>query len=241
MIEKIKSFITVRMIVLIFLLVIASVFMVFSFINKEKSSNLNKANSLYEKGIQKIEEKKYKEAVEFFTQAIKIDPKSDQAYAKRGAVTAEFLKQYKEAMQDYDKALELNPKDALTLHNRAICKIELKQLNSAIEDLTKAVIGSPTYYIAHNTRGVAHGMLGEYEKAITDFESALKINPEYINAKVNKIFAKFKMGKKDEALEEAKGLLGGIDKKKQPADYEKVEKIIDYIEQTKQSVFRKSL
>ncbi len=238
--KKIKSFITLRMIILSVLLLIATVVMVVTLVNKEKPTDLNRSNTLYEKGLQKVEEKKYEEAIELFTQVIEISPEYNKAYAKRGAVKAEFLNRHEEAMPDYDKALELNPKDALTLHNRGISRIKLNQLEEAVEDFTRAVLTKPTYYIAHNSRGVAHGMLGDYEKAITDFESALIIKPNYTNAKFNKIFAKVKMDKKDEALKDAKALLAEIDKEKESGEYQKLEKLIDYIEQSKKSVFKKS-
>ncbi len=216
--------------VLIILLIIASVFLVYSSLTKQKAGEKDRAVALYEQGVEKIGEKDYTEAVELFTRAIELDPGHEKAYSKRGAVRAEFLRQYKAALSDLDKAIELNPGNAVALHNRGLCKISLNDTESAVEDFTRAIKKSPAYYIAHNSRGVAQGMLGKYEEAIKDFNSALIINPDYFNARVNMIFAKIQMEKYDEALAEAKKALESVDEAEEPENYAKIREMIDRIE-----------
>ena len=51
-----------------------------------------------------------------FSQAIRLDPKSSEAYGERARL---FLRKslFDEALPDLDKAVELNPKDALAQRN----------------------------------------------------------------------------------------------------------------------------
>ncbi|HUY87278.1 MAG TPA: tetratricopeptide repeat protein [Pirellulales bacterium] len=58
------------------------------------------------------------EAVEYFTRAIKAEPKRSWAYNLRGIALQEEGR-YDEALKDYSIAVRLNPRDAAALNNRA--------------------------------------------------------------------------------------------------------------------------
>lgn len=57
---------------------------------------------------EKYDLEKYQEAIEYFTQAIKLDPKLEIAYTGRGA-SRSHIKDYKQALIDFNTAINLNP------------------------------------------------------------------------------------------------------------------------------------
>lgn len=202
MITNNKNNITaIRQIFLIVLLIIASVFMMYSFKNKNVTSSIDKATALFKQGEQKLKEKDYNGAVELYSQAIDINPKYAQAYGKRGQVKEEFLKQHNGALVDFDKAIELNPRYSIAYHDRGLCKINLRKYEAAIEDFNQAIKLNPNYFKAYNSRGVAYGILKEYDKAVRDFDNSLKAKPNYDHALLNKIYAYINMKDYAAALE----------------------------------------
>lgn len=84
---------------------------------KEKNSSPTSAspnnsesfNDYMKKGADAHNAKKLKESIEFYTEAIKLNPKSIQAYESRGAVHRN-LGANEKADSDYETAKELSPK-----------------------------------------------------------------------------------------------------------------------------------
>ena len=71
---------------------------------------LNKAQRLYDA-------KDYKEAVETYSEVIRLNPKHYVAYNNRGN-TYKRLNQYDKALADYSQAIYINPKYAEAYYNR---------------------------------------------------------------------------------------------------------------------------
>lgn len=63
--------------------------------------------------------KQFDKAIEDFEEAIKHNPKNDDAYKRRGNAYRR-LKQYERAIEDYNMAIELNPNYADAYNNRGI-------------------------------------------------------------------------------------------------------------------------
>ena len=79
------------------------------------------AAALHARGRQLSQDGKFAEAIETFTEALKLDPSMPLAYNARGY--AHFrLKHYPEAIADFDQAIKLNPAYANAYLNRSAAK-----------------------------------------------------------------------------------------------------------------------
>jgi tetratricopeptide (TPR) repeat protein len=111
--------------------------------------------------------------VEYFTQAIRLNPELADAYACRGMANSD-LGRYDKAIADYTKAIDLNPENAQTYNNRGYAYEKLERHDSAIADYTRAIRLDPHYAAAYNNRGVVYYNLGRKEQALGDFDKACK-------------------------------------------------------------------
>jgi tetratricopeptide (TPR) repeat protein len=69
------------------------------------------------------------EALEAFTRAIELNPRSAKAYYFRG-ITQYFLSDYSRAIEDFDKAMELDPRYRFHAYfNRELAKTFLDESN----------------------------------------------------------------------------------------------------------------
>src|SRR5258708_2394964 len=87
--------------------------------------------------------------------AIRIDPKSLQAYAARGSMY-QWQGDNDLAIADYNEILRLEPKADYTLYSRGTAYRDKGNLDQAIADYTDALRINPNYTPAHHERGVAY-------------------------------------------------------------------------------------
>ncbi len=142
---------------------------------------------------------KYQEAINFYNEAIKLNPNDADAYNGRGA-TYVNLKNYKQAIVDYNKAIKLNPKYARLYYNRGIVYSDLKQYDKAIADYSKAIKLNPYYYWAYNNRGITYNALQQYDKAISDYTKAIQIMPNDFGAYHNRGKVYYNLEQYDKAI-----------------------------------------
>jgi len=150
---------------------------------------------LFDKGIKSFENSNYIDAIEYFSQFIKIYPFDTDAYNNRG-LSKYFLKDYIGAIQDYSEAIQINPYDANTYTNRGDAKSELKDYIGAIQDYDKAIEINSDFIRAYNNRGIEKAKLENYGGAIRDFNKAIEVNPNFANAYNNRGSTKFQLGDK---------------------------------------------
>jgi tetratricopeptide (TPR) repeat protein len=168
-----------------------------------EDGNRVKANECFKNGIYAAENKDYKQAIEYFTQAIELDPKDARFYNNRG--DAKFqLKQHKEAIKDYDKVIELGSKNEYpsAYINRGDAKFELKQYYEAIKDYDEVIELDLGFEELYYKRGVARFEIKQYHEAIEDFSIALGLGspvPKYYNNRGN---AKLELKQYLEAIED---------------------------------------
>ena len=87
--------------------------------------------------LQKIQKLNNDQAILFFTDQIKKNPKDAVAYAKRGKAYG-ANKDYNQALIDYDKALKLDPKLADPYVGRAVAYLMKKDYDKSWENVHKA-------------------------------------------------------------------------------------------------------
>ena len=95
----------------------------------------HKAHRNFTKGVISQESKDYKNAINHYTEAIKLNPKLARAYINRGTAYSE-QDEFKHAIADYSEAIKCNPQLAIAHFNRIICRLYLQDWQEAKSDLT---------------------------------------------------------------------------------------------------------
>jgi len=165
---------------------------------KKTIQDLN-ATEWFDKGYVEIMAGRWKEALDFFTKSIELDPQYAEAYGKRG-VAYVILGNSKQAIKDYDKAIELNPQDAPTYYNRGNAHGALGNTNQAIKDYDKAIELNPQWAMAHKNRGNTYDKLGNHKQAIKDYDKAIELNPQDAKVYFDRGLAYAQLGNNNQAL-----------------------------------------
>jgi tetratricopeptide (TPR) repeat protein len=119
---------------------------------------------------------KYDDAVEAYSNAIKIKPDLMTAWAGRGGAHM-LLEKYPEAIKDFDKALELDATNVYSWTFRGQSYFKMGQVDKALADLDKALELNPGYDSALRNRGDIRRAKGDYEGAIADYTAWNQVTP----------------------------------------------------------------
>ena len=134
--------------------------------------SLNAANYIIN-GRNKLWKEDFVGAIEDFTKAIELDPKSE-TYKNRG-IAKQGLLDYKGSISDFTKAIQINPKDSYLYYSRGNSKYSLKEYEAAIEDFTNAIELNPIDIISYYFRGFSKQDLNDQPGAIEDFTKTIEL------------------------------------------------------------------
>jgi len=94
---------------------------------------------------------KYKDAISYYDQTLKLNPKNIHALNNKGSALAS-LGNYQEALSYYDKALEIDPQYVIALNNKGNALASLGNYQEALSYYDKALEIDPQYVIALNNK-----------------------------------------------------------------------------------------
>lgn len=140
------------------------------------------AGEYYKSGKSKLDESKYFEAIDYFTQAIETDPDFEQAWCLRGEAH-HALGEYEKAISDFNHVINrkktIDEKSTEIFMNRGISKIEIRDFEGAEEDLNTAIELDPLSSDSYFTRSrLKFLILKDKNEAIKDLDIAIRINPD---------------------------------------------------------------
>ncbi|MDP9229981.1 MAG: tetratricopeptide repeat protein [Bacteroidota bacterium] len=121
-------------------------------------------------------EKNYDLAIEYYSNAIKLNSVYHEAYANRGNVYFD-LNKLDLAYQDYKKALSIKPGYHPALDNLGALFALQGQYDSAIKYTSMAISIKPDYRSAYRNRGYTYIQLKRHDEAIKDFRKFLEYDP----------------------------------------------------------------
>jgi len=129
-------------------------------------------------------QEKYKEALQDYNKAIKINNEDADAYYNRGYVLIKLGK-YNRAVKDLDRAMTLEPQFAAAYHVQGIAFFYKKKYHEAVRDYSKAIELEPDNVKFYYSRLSAYCKLGSSTLAWEDVMKIQKlggtVNPTLIN------------------------------------------------------------
>jgi tetratricopeptide (TPR) repeat protein len=118
-------------------------------------------------------------AIDYFNNAIKLNPKSTEARYGLG-MFYQNTEDYEKAVIVYDSILRINPKYKNAHYNLGYIKlVYLKSYSQAIENFTNAILCDPKYAEAYYNRGYCYELSGDVANAKADYNKALELRPNY--------------------------------------------------------------
>lgn len=162
---------------------------------REKEKSLT-AQDYFRRGYRAAEEDRREDAVNEYTEAIKLDPDYIPAYNNRGNLYRD-LNEHEKAFKDFNKAIELDPLYAKAYNNRGLLYQDLRDRENALQDYNKAIELNPQYIYAYNNRGVLYEAWKEFDKAVEDYTQAIQLDPKYKRAYLNRANAYDALGQKE--------------------------------------------
>jgi tetratricopeptide (TPR) repeat protein len=118
-------------------------------------------------------------AVDYFENALKLNPKSTEARYGLG-MFYQGNGELKEAITEYDSIIHIDPKYKMAHFNIGYIQlVYLKDYKKAIEYFTDAISCDPKYAEAYYNRGYSYELMGNYQNAKDDYHKALEVRTNY--------------------------------------------------------------
>jgi tetratricopeptide (TPR) repeat protein len=153
----------------------------------ERADRAN-ATPYYDRGQAWLREGDFDEAIQDFTEAIRLDPKYADAYSSRG--NAWSIKwDYDKAIKDHDEAIRLNPSSALAYRNRGWAWLGKLDYDKAIRDYDEAIRLDPRNPVGYRDRGNAWQRKGDNLKAVQNYHTAIRLDPNDAHAYYSRGYA----------------------------------------------------
>ncbi len=157
------------------------------------------AEELHKEGERLQKAGQYKEALEFYDQAIALKPKFAEAYGGR-CYCLNKLEEFSEAMVACNDALDLKPKYPEAMWGKGNAYQHQKRLSKALELYEQAIIKKPKFAEAWVSRGVVLQGLGRSSEALWAADRAIDLDRNSADAWATKGEALWELGRWDEAI-----------------------------------------
>lgn len=147
-------------------------------------------NNYLTQGNTALGDKKYQEAIQFYTKSLKSKSSLYRAYNNIGIVYCK-LKDYKQAAKYFNLAIKTDPTSSSAYNNKAVCNIgdTFKNINDSIKYLQTIVKYEPENIPAKTTLGLFFFLNEDYPSAIQTYESAFELVKD--NTEILKKLAEF--------------------------------------------------
>jgi curved DNA-binding protein CbpA len=128
----------------------------------------------YNRGLLRTQAKDYRQAIDDYSQAIKLNPRYVDAYLKRCEMRYK-LGDNQEVLNDCQAVLKIDGRVAKAYYYQGRARYSLGYIEPAIESYSSAIAQDQSYAQAHYYRGVAYKESQNVASAITDLTLAAKL------------------------------------------------------------------
>jgi tetratricopeptide (TPR) repeat protein/V8-like Glu-specific endopeptidase len=125
--------------------------------------------------------------------ALKLDPKSDDAYALRGGGKTSDG-DIQGAFADFARAIAINPRSARSYVYLSITELQYADPSKAMKSIERAIAIDPNFGDAYSIRAAARYLTGDRRGSDADFERAIRLNANSFLAYVYRGFIKVNAG-----------------------------------------------
>lgn len=153
-------------------------------------------------GIAYLDQVQYADAIQAFSQVVKLRPDYADGYINIGLTYIEWEK-YSAARASLQKALTLTPNYARALYYMAIVERRSANPDAEIADLQMVVEEYPQSRDARRELGISYYQQHQYDEAIKQFETLQAIDPDDLAAHYNLAILYRRVGQKEKASEQA--------------------------------------
>ena len=112
--------------------------------------------------------------IEYFTEALKLNPALVEAYEKRGLLYY-FQEKFDAVIHDFQRYIELAPPKAEDYRMLGLGFLKRKNYDQAIDNFSRALEIDPKNTRAYVNRAEAYRLSGQYENALYDATQAIEI------------------------------------------------------------------
>jgi tetratricopeptide (TPR) repeat protein len=118
--------------------------------------------------------KRNNNALQYLNTAIRLQPRSVEAYSARAYYHQE-MKEYQKALLDYKKVIDLDPSNSDAYYNVGVINYDVKQYGAAIKSLDYCIQMNPEMPEAYFVRGLAYEKIGDKTEARINFDYLLRL------------------------------------------------------------------
>ena len=162
---------------------------------------LDPATPHYDQGKADYRAGKYKEAVEEFSEAVRLKPDWVEAHYAL-ALSLTEIEKLPEAIEEFRQVVKFNANEdlqTLSFYNLGNAHLDLGQYKEAIESYREAIKLRPDLSKPHNNLGLAYAASGQLAEAISEFKQAAQLRADYAEAHFNLGVAYLQLGNQHEA------------------------------------------
>lgn len=164
------------------------------------------ADAYLNRGNLRLNRRDYDGAIDDFTHAIELNPKSDLALAERG-IAYSWKRNSDLANKDFDTALALNPRNAVVFRGRGILAENTGNAREAIAAYSASLEIEARNTFALEHRAQAYAQIGDTDKALGDAAELIREQPTFIEMYLLRVSLYIKNKKPDEASAELNTML----------------------------------
>ena len=162
-------------------------------------------NPLYYSGLAELylNEKKYRDAEEYFRRSLKYDRNQTRSYINYSALLIETDRS-EAALSLLNKAKSLtmtHDERGEWFNNVGMAHFKLKNLEEALKNFLKAVKYRPGQPLFWGNLGGAYGAMGDYTNAVSSLEKGLEMAPDSVDLRKNLALTYMKMKNYEGAIE----------------------------------------
>ena len=123
--------------------------------------------------------KKNKLAIQYYKNALRIQPKSIESWYDLGKCYQD-MQDWNNSLGAYTSLLQIDAKNKYAHYNMGVINLMIfKKYEEAISHFSEAIKIEPKYVEAYYSRGISQKLKGDTKKALLDFQACIDINPSF--------------------------------------------------------------